>query len=78
MLIVLMHLCRNSGDKDKVWTFGSGPRPCIGHLLSKTILKVRAIYSTHCTSESLYAQLSSVPDKMVCPQSTFTRQMDIY
>ncbi|XP_064383686.1 putative cytochrome P450 120 [Halichondria panicea] len=29
----------NSEDKDKVWTFGSGPRNCIGHLLSSGILK---------------------------------------
>ena len=31
---------RNAGDKDKVWTFGSGPRQCIGKLLSTTLLKV--------------------------------------
>ena len=40
---MISNLCRNSEDKDKVWTFGSGPRHCIGHLLSKTILKVRPL-----------------------------------
>ena len=34
------HVHRNAGDSDKVWTFGSGPRQCIGVLLSNTILKV--------------------------------------
>ncbi len=47
-------MCRNAEDKDKVWTFGSGPRHCIGHLLSSGILKVRTYkyssYSTLCTT----------------------------
>lgn len=27
-------------DRDKVWTFGGGPRQCIGKLLSTTLLRV--------------------------------------
>ena len=27
-------------DRDKVWTFGGGPRQCIGKLLSAAILRV--------------------------------------
>lgn len=30
---------RNANDRDKVWTFGGGPRHCIGKLLSTSLLK---------------------------------------
>ncbi len=45
--VIVVIVCRNSEDKDKVWTFGSGPRNCIGHLLSSGILKVRS-YNVYC------------------------------
>lgn len=34
---------RNAGDRDLVWTFGGGPRVCIGKFLIEVILKVRTI-----------------------------------
>ena len=30
----------NQLDKDRVWTFGSGPRMCVGHKFIHRILKV--------------------------------------
>ena len=36
----LLLFLRNAGDRDKVWTFGGGPRQCIGKHLSNTLLKV--------------------------------------
>lgn len=30
---------QNAGDREKVWTFGGGPRQCIGRYLSSTLLR---------------------------------------
>ena len=34
----------NAGSKDRVWTFGGGPRGCVGKLLSQTLMKQAALY----------------------------------
>ena len=33
-------MCRNKDHRDLVWTFGGGPRTCVGKKLSETLLKV--------------------------------------
>lgn len=37
---VIEYYYRNKGDRDLVWTFGGGPRVCIGRFLIEVILKV--------------------------------------
>lgn len=38
---LFINYSRNAGDREKVWTFGGGPRQCIGRYLSSTLLRVR-------------------------------------
>ena len=33
----------NAGDRDKVLTYGSGPRQCIGKMLAQKLLRVRRV-----------------------------------
>ena len=42
MLIIVVCVCFHSNqlDKDRVWTFGSGPRMCVGHKFIHKIIKV--------------------------------------
>jgi hypothetical protein len=39
------HFHRNLTDQEKVWTFGGGPRQCIGRFLSSMLLRVTIHYS---------------------------------
>ena len=36
----------NQLDRERVWTFGSGPRMCVGHKFIHKIIKVRIIIYT--------------------------------
>ena len=44
MYSFVLPFLRNAGDRDKVWTFGGGPRQCIGRHLSNTLLKVDKLH----------------------------------
>lgn len=44
-IVTIKKTCRNAGDREKVWTFGGGPRQCIGRHLSSTLLRVRFFYT---------------------------------
>ena len=50
-------MARNAGERDLVWTFGGGPRVCIGKLLIEVILKVGVKPTNlirHYTNASVY------------------------
>lgn len=40
IIMIDSFMYRNFTDKDKVWTFGGGPRQCIGRFLSSMLLRV--------------------------------------
>ena len=57
----LLHVNSNSnaGDRDKVLTYGSGPRQCVGKLLAQKLLRVRtAMLKAVSTPYSGYSRLN--------------------
>jgi cytochrome P450 len=65
----------NAGNEDRVWTFGGGPRGCVGKLLSQTLMKQAALYLlkrynwTHPTQQSFsvkWLPVSRPKESVVC------------